>query len=76
MTYYLNDLVISKRMFLNTLSITKKVVITSIQKSKGRFTKKSLHSKTGNRKLCDDSVNEVIDYIKSLPIIEPHYERE
>ena len=66
-------------MFLNTLSVTKKVVSTSIQKSKEGFTRQDLCSKTGNRKFCDtavNEVNEVIDHIKCFPIIDPHYVRE
>ena len=63
-------------MFLNTLSVTKKVVSTSIQKSKEGFTRQDLCSKTGNRKFCDTAVNEVIDHIKSFPIIVSHYVRE
>ena len=76
MTYYLNYHAVCKRILLNTLSKTKKVVSSSIQKSKEGFTRQDLHGKTGNTKFCNDTVNEVIDHIKSFPIIESHYVRE
>ena len=76
MTYYLNGHAVCKRMFLNTLSMTKKFVSTSIQKSKEGFNRQDLRGKMGNTKFCDDAVNEVIDHIKSSPIMVSHYVRE
>ena len=73
-----NGVSVCKTMFLNTLSISKKMVRTAIEmKDKhGAFVKPDSRGKAGNRKFAEDVIDDVKLHIKSFPTMEAHYVRE
>ena len=74
--YSLNGKIVCKTMFLNTLSISEKTVLTALQKRDENGIVGEDMRKGGNRKLSDEVKEEVKCHVRNFPTMEGHYVRE